>query len=192
MTPSEARARRADLEAALANAERSYTEGTVRRQEAEAERAHATRALAALKQARASGGATDKEVDAAAKRLARADQEVARQHDLANTALDAVHHHEHLLGDLFGEHFEAFVEDAQEATHQAATALLAMEAPFEAAREAWEAAARAWAPLARAARVEGVQGFPLTDLFGDVRAGALVPRPASIVVTTAADEAALD
>jgi hypothetical protein len=190
MTPSEARAHRAELEAALANAERSYTDNTIRRQEAETERAQATRALAALRTAHATGGATDKQVEAATKRVMRADQDHARQHEAVNYAYDAARALERRLDELFGEHLEAFAMDAQESTRQAAAALLALEEPYEAARSAWDAAARAWAPLARAAAVQGVEPFPVPSVFRDVRAGALVPRPASVVVTTAADEAA--
>ena len=189
MNSEQARARRAELEVTLATAQRNYSEGTVNRAQAEAERAAAVRSLAALKTARASGGASGGEVDAAHKRLAKADQSVAGQHELTNAALDAVKALEYQLDELFGANLEAFVEDAEAATRRAAKALLAVEAPFEAARDAWEAAARAWAPLARAARVEGVGRFPVADAFRDVRAGAVVARPPSVLVTTAAQEA---
>src|SRR5437764_8814471 len=109
MTAGQARDRRAQLEATLDRAQRSYSDTAAKRSAAEVERGRAARSLAGLKTARASGGATDKEVAQAEQRLNDAERVVAQLHDDTNSAYDAVRAAEQQIDDLFSLHLDAFV-----------------------------------------------------------------------------------
>lgn len=182
MTREQACARRAHLESAKEAAYSAYHDATVGRQQAEVERATATRAVAATRTQRATGGASDKAVEQAHKRITKAETDYADQLDRANAALDAVKAIEQQLDQLYSEAFTELVEEAEDVTQAAHAAVLALEAPYEHAREAWDAAVRAWAPLARAARIDGVGDFPMEPWPELVRAGDFAARPPGVEV----------
>lgn len=189
MTPAEARAERAELEAALAVANESYSQSAAKRGEAEIHRGRAARALALLRTKQITGQASAEDVDEAARQVAEADRDAAEALDRTNLSYDAARSAERALDELFAEHLSAFVEDAQAATEHAGHMLMALEEPYGAALAAWEAADQAWAPLARAARVEGVPPFPVASPFLDLRRGAIRARPSQVSVVSDEEEA---
>lgn len=189
MTSAEALARRAELQAEHDSAQRAYSEWGVKHRNAEVLRGITTRDLAALKIEVAKGNATEADLDAAQERLDTAERDWKGALDRTNSALDAVKATIAEIDALLADHLEPFAEQAQSATDEAHAALLSLEDGFRRAQHAWQAAQGAWAPVARAARVEGVQPFPLPDVFTNLRAGHTVARPLQVTVISDAEMA---